>query len=207
VGKNLINDGNVYELLAQRGYEGFSDFNQNTGVLRSRKQLRKTTYEMPGGNTHPSNYADLFSAEFQSDFKDFVLSHDEIIIKSCYPNSDIKSDDELATIKKEYVSLTKYINQHRDKMLIIMTSPPLRPTSTTAENAKRAMQLAKWLDTQNFGMNVRVFDFFGRLADEDGYLKKEYRRFIWLDNHLNKRASTDIAPDLMSFIEAGSTST
>ncbi|MCA9328136.1 hypothetical protein KC959_00030, partial [Candidatus Saccharibacteria bacterium] len=82
---------------------------------------------------------------------------------------------------------------------IILTSPPLRPTSTSKENAARAKELASWLRRENFGNYVSVFDFFSLLSDDDGCLKKDYRRLIWLDNHPNKRAAKDIAP---RFVEA-----
>lgn len=156
---------------------------------------------MPGSDTHPSNYTELFSDGYTSEFKDFVMSHDVVVIKSCYPNSDIKDDTELAKIKKEYTTIAGFFGDRPEKKLIIMTSPPLRPTSTTSANAARAGQLVDWLKSTELAKNVSVFDFFHLLSGSDNYLKKEYRRFIWLDNHPNKKASDRIAQKWLKYVQ------
>lgn len=201
VGENLIKDGGAYRLLdghSDKLY--FCDFNQNTGVLRDNSGAKKTAYDMPGGDTHPSNYAELFSERYSSDFKDFVMSHDTVVIKSCYPNSNIKDDAELDKIKREYTAIAGFFVDKPEKRLIIMTSPPLRPTSTTSANAARAGRLADWLNSTELPKNVSIFDFFHLLANSDNYLKKEYRRLIWLDNHPNRKASKDVVRNLIEHV-------
>lgn len=195
VGDNLIIDGNLHELLKSKDIE-FSDFNQNTQILRDSGGSRKTNLQMPGSDTHPKNYAELFSDENSSELLYLALSFDFVLIKSCYPNSNIKSDDELRQIKQYYQSIFDFFKSRRKK-LVLLTSPPLRPTSTSKENAARAKQLASWLTNANFGSSISIFDFFNLLSDNDGYLKKEYRRLIWLDNHPNKKASENITPKLL----------
>ncbi len=177
------------------------DFNQNTGALRDDSGTKKTSYDMPGGDTHPSNYAELFSDGYTSEFKDFVMSHDVVVVKSCYPNSNIKNDTQLEKIKREYDTIAGFFGDNPEKKLVIMTSPPLRPTSTTSANAARARQLADWLKNTEFPKNVSIFDFFHLLASSDNYLKREYRRLIWLDNHPNQKASKDIAGNLLEYTQ------
>lgn len=191
VGNNLIAQGRLYELID--GDTELCDFNQNTGVLRTKLGSEQTALKMPGGDTHPSNYAELFSDK-SSDMLDFVMNHDVVAIKSCYPNSNIKSDEELERIKNHYEAIASFFLSHPEKRLIIFTSPPLQPLKTNTSNTARAMQLANWLTKGNLGNNVQVFDFFSLLADKKGYLKREYRRLIPFDSHPNKKANTTIAP-------------
>jgi len=170
-------------------------------VLRDTNSSRKTNYDMPGSNTTPRDYATLFSDAYTSLFKDFVMKHDVIIIKSCYPNSNIKSDDELQTIKSHYGSIASFFAQHSNKQLIIITSPPLVPLRTNTANAARARELALWLSHETFNANINVFDFFDMLADHANdhvnMLRRTYRRLLPFDSHPNKQASKNIAPKLV----------
>ncbi|MFZ1812349.1 MAG: hypothetical protein WAU02_02365 [Candidatus Saccharimonadales bacterium] len=182
----------------------FADFNQNTSVLRDANGSRTTEYEMPSGNTTPRDFAELFSENYSSSLKDFVMTHDVIIIKSCYPNSNIKSAEELQTIKNYYRSIAAFFARRPDKQLIIMTSPPLIPLLTTNQNAVRAHELATWLSLEDFGTNTRVFNFFDLLAADSNrhanMLRRDYRRLLPFDAHPNKLASQTIAPKLVKFI-------
>ena len=204
VGNNLVHDGKMYELLRDCPDISFADFDQNTRILRDTNSSRTTDYIMPGDNTTPRDYAELFSGSYSPPFKDFVMAHDVIIIKSCYPNSNIKSADELQTIKGYYRSIAAFFAKYHDRVLIIMTSPPLVPFMTNAANAKRARELAMWLSREDFGPHIRVFDFFDLLADDSGnhanMLRKGYRRLVPFDSHPNKLASQTIAPQLINFI-------
>ncbi len=138
VGENLIRDGKMYELIATHGDDELSDFNQNTRVLRDADGSRKTDMVMPGGNTTPRDFAALFRDDYHSPLKDLTMEFDAIVIKSCYPNSNIKSSDELHEVQNYYRSIAQYLTQHADKKLIILTSPPLIPLLTNRANATRA---------------------------------------------------------------------
>jgi len=203
VGNNLIQDSSFYQLLTNSGLKDeFDDYNNNDGVLRNRNGNNNLGLKFPNDNTKPADYAELFSEQGSKDYKelyDFVMKYDQIIIKSCYPNSNIKSISELDRTKKHYTQIATHFVQ-LGKKLIIMTSPPLRPTSTTPESASRARNLADWLALENFGSNISVFDFFSLLASDGNVLKKEYRRLIWLDNHPNAKASREVAPKLVAKI-------
>lgn len=204
VGENLINDGKMYGLIAVHSDVMLSDFNQNTSVLRDAKSSRKTDMTMPGGNTTPRDFAALFRDGFQSPLKDFIMEFDVIVIKSCYPNSNIKSGGELHVIQNHYRSIAQYFAQHTDKQLVILTSPPLIPLLTRRANATRARELAYWLSRTRFGENVGIFNLFDELANDSGtqanMLRREYRRVLPFDSHPNKLASQTIAPKLIQFI-------
>ncbi|MGB3023609.1 MAG: hypothetical protein WBB39_02270 [Candidatus Saccharimonadales bacterium] len=204
VGENLIKDGKMYELIATHGDDELSDFNQNTSVLRDADGSRKTDMVMPGGNTTPRDFAALFRDDYHSPLKDLTMEFDAIVIKSCYPNSNIKSSAELHEVQNYYRSIAQYLTQHADKKLIILTSPPLIPLLTNRANATRARELAYWLAHTEFGENVSIFNLFDELANNSGtqanMLRREYRRILPFDAHPNKLASQTIAPKLIQFI-------
>jgi hypothetical protein len=204
VGENLLNDSHFYELLERKKVLfSFADCNQNTGCLRSGSNIQKVNLEMPG--TDPVNYAELFSEKRRVDYGngiDVILSYDVIIIKSCYPNSNIKSDADLEAVKGYYSSISKFFNTLPDKRLVIMTSPPLVPYKTNLDVARRARQLADWLSNTNLGSNVRVFNLFNILAEsekssQENMLRKKFRRVFPFDSHPNKLAAKEIAPKLI----------
>ena len=200
VGENLVSDGGVYELIKERVDLEFSDFNQNTQKLRTVSASSKSTLQMPGNDTHPENFAELFNSKHKSELLDLAQTFDLVVIKSCYPNSDIKSNEELLQVKKYYQSVFSFFERHKRKLLLL-TSPPLRPTSTTPGSASRARELATWLSSSDFGSNIGVLDLYDLLADEHNVLKKEFRRLIWLDDHPNRKASRSIAPVFVSRIK------
>lgn len=210
VGRNLITDGNVYQLAGQASPNfSFSDYDQNIDSLHSGTGMpRIMNFRFPGNDTKPADYATLFSDAVDTAYRpilDFALGYDIIIIKSCYPNSDINSDEQLEAIKGNYLSITRFFATHPDKQLIILTSPPLRRLRTNPAAAKRARQLATWLVTQNFGANTGVFNFYDLLANPEAakhpnVLYADYCRWLPFDSHPNAKASQIIAPLLVDFI-------
>ena len=202
VGKNLINDGNMRAL--SQGKFDLSDYDHNTKVLTtSDGQQQDIGIEFFGGDTKPADLAQLFSRSGQEEqigAHQMIFAHDIIIIKSCYPNSNIASDEDLKQLKEDYTNIFKFFLKYKDKQLILLTSPPLKPGKTSKVNARRAQDLNSWLTNIGFGVNISVFDFFGLLADDKGILKREYRRATPLDSHPNKRASSKITPMLIEHI-------
>ncbi len=135
----------------------------------------------------------------------FVCQFDNVIIKSCYPNSNISSSNELSNIKDYYTAIANYFAS-RNIRLIIVTSPPLIPLKTNQQNALRARELSNWLTETNFGTNVQIFNLFDQLAEKHGkqanMLAKQYRRFIPFDSHPNKNANTNVADEFVKFMLA-----
>lgn len=212
VGQNIIRDGAIYDLVEKSGREFLlSDFNQNTGMLTDwNKPPRQTGWTFSGNDTTPADYAQLFSNErlrSGDSMLKAILDHDLIAIKSCYPNSNIRSDRELATLQTNYQQITSFFAQQTRKKLIILTSPPLLWYMTTEANAARARKLSRWLVSTDFGPNIFVYDLFDDLASKPGELqantlRKAYRRWLPFDPHPNARASRAIAPRVIAFFEA-----
>ncbi len=117
-----------------------------------------------------------------------------IMFKSCFPNSNVRSDNgttpsqlfgqssgssahTLSNCKAVYRELLKYMKTRTDKMFVVVTAPPLVSGSTDATRAANARALNDWLvhdwlspaegDWEN--RNVYVFDFFNVLTDENNH--------------------------------------
>ena len=211
VGRNLIKDGGVYDLAARTSPEFmFDDYDQNTDLLTSSSTSmpRQMNFRFPGGDTKPSDYASLFTEGTDLSYQDILvwaLGYDVIVIKSCYPNSNITSDLELENIKGYYQAIAKFFAGHPDKKLVIMTTPPLRWLCTKPDAAARARQLSHWLATQQLGPNTSVFNFFDLLANPEhdphpNVLYRKYNRPWIFDSHPNAEASKVIAPLFVEFL-------
>lgn len=209
VGHHLMQDGKLRELIQATGKFSIGDYDQNTDVLTDiNGTQRKMEFLFPGGNTRPEDLSVIFSDSVPSQHKsiqDEALRYDVIAVKSCYPNSNIGSSEELEKIKQHYKTICGFFMEH-DKELVMLTSPPLAPLMTKHDNAARARELAIWLTSTDFGNTIKVFDFFNLLAASPGTtqpntLKKKYRRWLPVDSHPNPRASREIAPQFVDFLQ------
>ena len=216
-GQNLIKQGNVRALFMQKGYQ-FWDHDYNTiGLTRPDGSLTGTSYDIPevepgvrgGGNTDPEGLAVLF-AQPVHDPSDNALSrllqHEVLIFKSCFPNSAVKSDESLEQRKALYRGMRDAMDQHPDRLFIFLTSPPLHPKATDAEQAARARALAQWLGSDEFLQghpNLFVFDFFDLLADPaTNMLRAEYQiNPNNTDSHPNVLANQTIGPVFVDFVD------
>ncbi len=206
VGRNLIKYGHLYKLFEP--FEDkftFADYDHNTGVLSTAKSHKRLGFVFPGKNTYPSNLAKLFtSPKTTKPILDWISKYDVIVLKSCYPTTKIKSDDELSTLKKNYEQVVEYFAKTNQR-LVLLTPPPMRPILTRKAWANRARQLANWMVANDFGEHVKVFDLFDELATKPGQngansLRKEYRRPLFFDAHPNSKANKLIAPKFTEFL-------
>lgn len=216
-GKNLIAQGNVRPLFAERGY-AFWDHDYNTiGLTRPDGTRTRTSYDIPeltpgargGGNTDPEGLAVLFAQPVHDPPDNAfsrLLQHEVLIFKSCFPNSAIRSAEMIEQHKAWYLEMRDVIDQHPDRVFIFLTSPPLHPKATILEDAARARALANWLRSDEFlrgHPNLFVFDFFDLLADpETNMLRDEYQRDPdSTDSHPNELANQTIGPLFVDFVD------
>jgi len=197
VGHHLIEQGDIRNLLKNQNIE-FDDYDNNLGILTdSGGDTHYGVIVMPGNNTNPDNLAQFFT-----EWPDVLNNYNLIIIKSCYPNSHIKSEEQLNMIKGSYAAIFKSFKQH-NKKLFILTSPPLRPLFTNKMEAQLSSDIAHWLVSFSSDV-IRVFDFHHLLSESKGrhksMLKKEYRRLLPFDNHPNQKAHQFIGPKLVEMI-------
>ncbi|MDW8068899.1 MAG: hypothetical protein RML46_08305 [Anaerolineae bacterium] len=210
VGRNLIHQGGVRERLTEAGFH-FWDHDYNwEGLTRPDGTLAGYSYGIPGDNTDPDGLARLFSQPvFPWPINAFsgLLQHEVIIIKSCFPNSNIQSDEQFREMQGYYLKMRERMGRFPNRLFIIVTTPPLNPAETTPEAAARARALSRWLQSDEFlagHPNVAVFDLFGLLAEDDpaapdfNMLRREYREGT--DSHPNRFANETIGPIFAEFI-------
>jgi hypothetical protein len=205
-GQNLIDQGGVREGLTALGYEFYDHGYNGEGLRDASGEYTGRDFNVPDDNTDPDGIAGIFAQPLH-DPPDNAFSHlmqyDVIAFKSCYPTSNIGSDDQLNQFKGYYLGARDRMDQYPDKLFIVVTQPPQVPGSTDADEARRARALADWLKSDEFlggHPNVSTFDFFGHLAGADNMLRPEYR-YDDYDGHPNERANRAIGPLFVDFID------
>jgi hypothetical protein len=205
-GANLIEQGGVREGLSARGYAFFDHGYNDDGLRLADGTYTGTNFDVPGDNTDPDGLAEIFSQPLH-DPPDNTFSHlmayDVIAFKSCFPTSNIYDDEQLASYQSYYLTIRDRVDQYPEKLFIIVTQPPQVPASSSPDEGERARALANWLQSDEYlagHPNLVVFDFFGHLAGDDNFLRREYRMDEY-DAHPNERANRDIGPLFVEFID------
>jgi hypothetical protein len=209
-GYNLIEQGGVREGLTEAGYD-FWDHDYNWEGLRRPDGTRTGySYNIPDDNTDPDGLARIFAQRaYGLPLNAFsgLLQHEVIVFKSCFPVSHITSDEQLERYKSYYLAMRDVTDQHRGRIFIVVTPPPLNPAETDAKAAARARAFANWLKSDEYldrHLNVFTFDFFNYLAEDDptspdyNMLRQEYREST--DSHPNHLANEIIGPLFVDFI-------
>jgi hypothetical protein len=142
----------------------------------------------------------------------FLKQYPVVIIKSCFPSSQIESissdaqNDRKKTVegyKMLWRTMISDFAKKPDNFFVLWTNAPLARNATTLESAKYSDMFCRWAkDTlaagldQTFGAfpeNVHVFDFFHLLAGEDGILRDSFAKSL-KDSHPNSAATEFAAP-------------
>jgi len=212
-GRALIAEGNVRPLLTELGYQFWDHGYNHEGLVRPDGTPAHANYRIPGnqgqGNTDVDGLVELFSqpvTDPSSNAFSRLLQHEVIVFKSCFPNSAIKSDDMQEQFQAWYRQMRDVMDQHPDHIFIIVTSPPLHPLATSADEARRARAIANWLKSDEYlkgHPNVFVFDFFDLLTDPStNTLRAEYQLSPDdSDSHPNRLANETIGPLFAKFID------
>jgi hypothetical protein len=205
-GANLIAQGGVREGFTALGYEFWDHGYNDDGLVDPAGNWLGVNWDVPGDNTDPDGWYAIFNqpvTDPPSNTFSHMLQADVIIFKSCFPTSNIDSEQMLADYKNYYLSIRDVIDQHPDKLFIPFTPPPLVPNETTPENAARARRWVEFLTSDEYlagHPNMVVFDFFHLLADENGFLRAEYRGDEW-DSHPNEYANQVNGPIFVAFVD------
>ncbi len=212
-GRNLILEGNVRPLLTERGYQFWDHDYNHIGLTMPDGRLAQANYRIPGmngaGDTDVVGLAALFAQPDTTPPTNAfsrLLQHEVIIVKSCFPNSAIQDDAQLRQVQAWYLQMRAAMDAHPDHLFIIMTSPPLHPLATNADEAARARAVASWLASEEFlagRANVVVFDFYGLLRDpHTNMLRADYQQSATEpDSHPNKLANETIGPLFVAFVD------
>ncbi len=108
-GRYLINEGDVRGLLAEHNERNgtaheFWDHDYNRFGLRDPRGDEAGSYKIPDDNTDPDGLHKLWTTSNRARDK-ILASHDVIAFKSCYPASDVASDQQLETRKRWYLEM------------------------------------------------------------------------------------------------------
>ncbi|MDY7077203.1 MAG: carbohydrate binding domain-containing protein [Chloroflexota bacterium] len=205
-GENLIEQGQVRPGLTALGHEFYDHGYNSDGLRLADGSYTGANFDVPGDNTDPDGFAEIFAQPLH-DPPDNTFSHlmqyDVIAFKSCSPTSNIWGDEHLAEYKSYYLAIRDRMDQHPDKIFIVVTQPPQVPGSSDPEEATRARAFASWLQSDEYlagHPNVFTFDFFGLLAGDDNFLRADYR-YDDYDGHPNERANRAIGPLFVEFID------
>lgn len=210
-GSNLIQEGGVRQILQDAGYNFWDHGYNEQGLRRPDGRSAGYNYRIPEDDTNPNGLYEIFTQpEYPLPLNAFsgLLQHDVIITKSCFrPANHIRSDEQLEQYKKWYLEIRDEIDQHPEKIFIIMTVPPLNPAETNQEEATRARIFAQWLMSEEFlsgHPNIFAYDFFDALAENDpsspeyNMLRADYRNGD--DSHPNQAANQAIGPLFAGFV-------
>jgi hypothetical protein len=203
-GHNLITQGNVRERFTEESFD-FWDHDYNwPGLRKPDGSEAGYSYRIPDNNTDPDGLYRIFTQRvYRLPLNAFsgLLQHEVIVFKSCFPASDITSDEQLQQYKDWYLEMRVIMNQHPDKVFVVMSPPPLNPAATTPKAAARARAFADWLTSKAYledYPNVFAFDFFNQLAESDpaaldyNMLRQDYRDGE--DSHPNQTANEAVGP-------------
>jgi hypothetical protein len=205
-GEGLIEQGGVREGLSALGYKFYDHGYNDEGLRLADGSYSGRNFDVPGDNTDPDGLAEIFSQPLHDppdNTFSYLMQYDVIAFKSCFPTSNIGSDEQLAEDQGYYLSIRARMAQYPDKLFVVVTQPPQVPGSSDRDEARRARALADWLSSDQFlggQPNVVTFDFFGYLAGDDNFLRREYR----VDNqdaHPNERANREIGPRFVEFLD------
>jgi len=149
----------------------------------------------------------------------FLAANKIVVIKSCFPSSNITGYGSPAdtsgsgvtyktiyNYKWHWRSILNIMKQHPENFFVIWTNAPLVAEATNSTEARLAKEFCTWakdtLANGNdpvygaFPPNVYVFDFFHKLAMQNGYMNPAYQVQSG-DSHPNAAATELVAPQFV----------
>jgi hypothetical protein len=206
-GANLIEQGGLRQLLTDLGYEFYDHGYNEDGLVLADGTWTGTNFDVPDDNTDPDGYANIFAQPLDDppdNTFSYLMQYDVIAFKSCFPVSNIGSDEQLAEYKTYYLSIRDRMDEYPEKIFIVVTEPPEIAADTDSAAAARARAFTDWLASDEYlsgHANVFTFNFFDLLADPStNMLRTEYQTDEY-DAHPNELANQTIAPQFADFID------
>lgn len=168
-----------------------------------------TNYDIPDDNTDPDGLWKLWSNKGQAyvTCRNMILDNHEVIaFKSCFPASAIPNTATLNQRKKWALAIRKFCDTRKDKIFVVMSTPPLHRLSTNSTEANNARAFANWLKSSaylNGHPNVVCFDVFDILAaPNDGSAAANMLKYQYEashgdgDSHPNAKGNKAVGPRL-----------
>ena len=220
-GRNLIHDSGVRSLLDQHNSRygtgillwdhDYDSGNSFTGIIKPDSTVfHDWSYGAEANDIQPDGWYTIFCTG--SAFDDSLFSrHDVILCKNDHSTGDIASDAQLQAYQSQYLQIRNVLDQHPEKLFVLVSGPPRRPEDTTNAMADRARVFYDWLQSPEFlhgHTNIMFFDLFDELAAPNdsanpvrNMLREEYRRpNAPTDSHPNEFANQTIGPHFALFL-------
>jgi len=207
VGANLIEQGGVRQRFTDLGYQFFDHGYNDDGLVLADGTPAGSSFDVPDDNTDPDGLAAIFAQELHDppdNTLSYLMQYDVIAFKSCFPVSNIQSDEQLAGYESHYLSIRDRMDQYPDKVFIVISPPPEISADTDAEAAARARRFADWLASDAYlggHPNVFTFNLFDLLADPStNMLRADYQADEY-DAHPNEQANQTVGPLFVDFVD------
>ena len=184
IGRGIIKNGDLRRLLGPQWEVWDHDYNR-ISLAGPDGQLRGVTFPVPRDNTDPSGLLELVSSLMSNSLR-HVPEFDLLMLKSCYPNNLISSDEELDELIGCYRKLRMQCGQ-LPFQTVLLTTPPAAKRRTSRADAARAIRLNTWLNQEwpDLQQGLTVVDLFSLLSSREGWLKPEFQRLLPWDSHPN----------------------
>jgi hypothetical protein len=206
VGADLIEQGDVRQRFVALGHEFYDHGYNDDGLVLADGTWAGLNFAVPDDNTDPDGFADIFAQPLHDppdNTFSYLMQYDVIAFKSCYPVSDIQSDDQLTEYKSYYLSIRDRMDHYPHKIFIVLTPPPQVAAYTDTQAAARARAFADWLASDQYlggHPNVFTFDLFDLLADPSTNVLRTDYQADENDAHPNELANRTIGPLFADFV-------
>jgi hypothetical protein len=220
-GRNLIRDSGVRSLLESHNTRygtgikfwdhDYDSGNSYTGIIKPDSTVFSNwSYGVEANDIQPDGWFTIFCTG--SAFLDSLLQrHDVLILKNDHSTGDITSYTQLQTYVSQYLQIRAVMDQHPDKLFVLVSGSPRRPEDTNNTMADYSRAFYNWLQSPSFmngHPNLVFFDLFNELAapnvasnPERNMLRPEYRRpNAPDDSHPNTFANATIGPRFASLL-------
>ncbi|MCI0495759.1 T9SS type A sorting domain-containing protein [candidate division KSB1 bacterium] len=193
----------------------------STHGLTGANAVSMTEQWWPNDDNEWATWHNIFLNKDQNnDIRPFLQNNKIIVIKSCFPSSNIydwgspadttdPTNKTVSNYKWHWRSIVKVMRSHPENFFVIWTNAPLVANETNNQEARLSNQFCRWAkDTLATGIdrifgafpkNVYVFDFFHKLADSNGKLPSTYAASSG-DSHPNANATKLVAPQFVTEI-------
>jgi hypothetical protein len=199
------------QMVSYNQAHGFSG-NQAIGMVEE--------WWSPGDNEWSTQHEFFEGNTTYTDINYYLSNNKILVIKSCFPSSAIDSwGIPSDTADPLYKSVFNYkwhwrhilavMKDHPQNFFAIWTNAPLEINSTNASEASLSKKFCRWAkDTLAAGLdpvfgtfppNVYVFDYFGKMSDDNGYELPQYVTGVG-DSHPNGAGTDFIAPQFVNEI-------
>lgn len=208
VGRGILVHGRVRERLAATSGPVIveltdHDYNRR-GITWASGQRAGQEFPIPDDDTDPPGLRKLLeTAAGNNVLRSKLEPYDLMVVKSCFPNSRVKTDEAFDALKETYQAMLRAA-EHLGMPIAISTTPPVRAGRIACDEARRAAAIARWLVSND--AFVDVFDLFGSLADLDeksetyGMLRSDMTNPFLIDSHPTRATSRSLGEPFAQFL-------